>query len=44
MLEYANTSVVMGESIDKVKAYASYVTDDVKDDGIYNAMKHLELF
>lgn len=44
MLEYADTSVVMGESIDQVKAYASYVTDDVKDDGIYNAMKHLELF
>lgn len=43
MLDLSGISVVMGNGSDRIKAHASYVTDAVEDDGIYNAMEHLKL-
>ena len=43
MLEFAGTSIAMKHSSPIVLEKADYVTDDVFDDGIYNAMKHFEL-
>lgn len=43
MLEYAGIGVAMGGAEDNVKASADYVTDDVDDDGIFNALKHFEI-
>ena len=43
MLEFAGTSIAMKHSSPTVLEKADYVTDDVFDDGIYNAMKHFEL-
>lgn len=36
-------SVAMGNGTEQIKAAASYVTDQVNEDGIYNAMKHFNL-
>ena len=36
-------SVAMGNGNDEVKQAASYVTDDVDQDGLYNAFKYLKL-
>ena len=38
------TKVAMGNAIDELKARADYVTNDVENDGIYNACKALGLF
>lgn len=43
MLQAVGTSVAMGNAVDELKGYADYVTDDVAEDGLYNALKHLEL-
>lgn len=43
MLKEAGIGVAMGNASDEVKACADYVTSDVKEDGIYNAFRHLEL-
>lgn len=43
MLEYCNISVAVGNSTEKIKEAADYVTSDIDDDGIYNALKHYEL-
>lgn len=43
MLEFAGTSIAMGNSTEDVKKYADYVTDNITEDGIYNAMKHFNL-
>ena len=43
MLEYVPNSVCLGSGSDLAKKAAAYVTDDVLDDGIYNAMKHFGL-
>ncbi len=40
MIKYATNSIAMGISSEEVKKSASYITDDVMHDGIYNAMKH----
>ena len=40
MLETAGTSVAMGNASDRVKAAADYVTSDVDNDGVANALKH----
>lgn len=40
MLEHAGISVAMGNSIDELKACASYVTEDVDHDGILRAVQH----
>jgi hydroxymethylpyrimidine pyrophosphatase-like HAD family hydrolase len=36
-------SIGMGQSSQAVKEIASYITDDVMEGGIYNAMKHFNL-
>ena len=43
MLRHVPKSVAMGNANDKVKRSASYVTTDVKEDGIYNALKHFKV-
>ena len=41
MLEHAKISIAMGNAIQAVKDMATYVTTDVKEDGIWNALKWL---
>jgi len=43
MLRHVPKSVAMGNANDTVKRSASYVTSDVKEDGIYNALKHFKV-
>ena len=43
MLRYCDVGVAMGNSSDEVKAVADIVTDDIKEDGLKNAMVHLGL-
>lgn len=43
MLEFAGTSIAMKHSDKIVLDTADYITDDVFEDGIYNAMKHFGL-
>ena len=43
MLEMTPYSVAMGNALDEVKKHASYVTSDIDDDGIYNALKHFQV-
>ena len=43
MIRYAGTSVVMGNGKEELKKEASFVTDSVEEDGIFNAMKKLQL-
>ena len=43
MLNYVKHSIVMGNGTDDAKAAAEYVTTDIHDNGVYNAMKHYAL-
>ena len=43
MMEYAHTSVAMGNAWEEIKQRASFVTKDIDDDGIEFAMKELGL-
>lgn len=43
MLQLAAIGVAMGNAEDTVKAIADYVTDDIDEDGLANALKHFEL-
>lgn len=43
MLEHAGIGVAMGNAEDDVKQYADYVTDSVDEDGIFKALKHLNI-
>ena len=43
MLEYAGISIAMGNGSKEIFSIVDYVTDTVENDGIYQAMKHLEL-
>lgn len=43
MLEYAGYSIAMGNSAKELFQVVDYITDSVTNDGIYNAMQHLEL-
>ena len=43
MLKYAAHGVAMGNGTDVAKAAADYVTTDIHEDGIYNALKHYGL-
>lgn len=43
MLEYAGTSIAMGNSSPDVLAVADYITTDVDNDGIWNALKWLNV-
>lgn len=40
MFSLTPISVAMGNASEEVKSHASYVTDDIDDDGLYNALKH----
>lgn len=40
MLRAAGIGIAMGGASDLVKSHADYVTSDVDDDGIYNALVH----
>ena len=44
MLEIAGVSVAMGNGNENVKAVADYVTDDIDQDGIANALYHYGIF
>ena len=43
MLEYANTSILMGNAETSLHGYADYITDSVTENGIFNAFRHFEL-
>ncbi|MDY3677586.1 MAG: HAD hydrolase family protein, partial [Catenibacterium mitsuokai] len=43
MFDYTEISVAMGNAGDDVKKAADYVTDDIDEDGLYNALKHFEI-
>ena len=43
MLRFAGTGVAMGNARDTVKEAADYVTTDVDDDGVWNALDHFGL-
>ena len=43
MMEYAGISVAMGNATDECKEKASYITGDILEHGISDAMKHFEL-
>lgn len=43
MLDLAGHGIAMGNANDNAKKHADYVTTDVNEDGIFNAMKHFSL-
>ena len=43
MLKYAQIGIVMGNGTQIAKENADYITTDINDDGIWNAMKHFGL-
>lgn len=43
MLQFAKIGIAMGNARDEVKKAADYVTTDVDDNGIANALKHFKL-
>lgn len=43
MLEYVKNSIAMGNSNPKLFDLVSYVTSDIEDDGVYNALKHYDI-
>lgn len=43
MLEHCQIGVAMGNSIDSIKEIADYITTDIDNDGIANALKHYKL-
>ncbi len=43
MLSYVPNSIIMAKGPDELKKKVMMVTDDVRNDGIYNAMKKLEI-
>lgn len=43
MIEKAEIGVAMGNSTESLKRIADFVTSDIEDDGVYNALKHFKL-
>lgn len=43
MLKHAAIGIAMGNASDEVKQSASYITDSVDENGIWNALKHFEI-
>lgn len=41
MLDYIPNSVAMGNASEKAKQHATYLTDDIKNDGVYNGLVRL---
>lgn len=42
MLKYAGLGIAMGNYSGRVNEVADYITDDIGEEGLYNAMKHFE--
>ncbi len=42
MLKVCGTGIAMGNAADSIKQISDYVTDDIEEDGIFNAMKHFK--
>lgn len=43
MIDHCNVGVAMGNGGPEIKEMADYITDDVEDDGLYNAFRHFGL-
>ena len=43
MIKYAGLGIAMGNGTDSCKQAADYVTDDIDDDGLYNALVHFNI-
>ena len=43
MIKYVGLGIAMGNALEKVKVASDYVTSDIDDDGIYNALKHFNV-
>lgn len=43
ILTFAGTGIAMGSAFEEVKQFADYITTDIDDDGVYNALKHFNL-
>lgn len=43
MMKRTGISIAMGNGDENVKKYATYITTDIDDDGIYNGLKHFNL-
>lgn len=43
MFEYCHIGIALGNASIEVKKQADYVTDDIDNDGIYNALKHFQV-
>lgn len=43
MLKFVGLGIAMGNAIDKVKEASDYITTDIDDNGIYNALKHFNV-
>lgn len=43
MLEFVKYGIAMGNSEEKVKRAAMYVTDDIDNDGVYSALTHFKI-
>ena len=43
MLKYVKIGVAMGNALDVLKEVADYITDDISEGGLYNALKHFEI-
>lgn len=43
MIEYVGFGIAMGNAYEEVKKAADYITDDISNNGLYNAFKYLNL-
>ena len=44
MNEFSRTRMLLGgDGMEKLKAEATYITDTVLEDGLFNALRHFEL-
>lgn len=43
MLKLVKHGIAMGNAVEELKKVAEYITTDVNDNGVYNAMKHYKL-
>ena len=43
MVKYVGLGIAMGNALEKVKVASDYVTSDIDDNGIYNALKHFNV-
>ena len=43
MIKHAHIGIAMGNANEELKEIADYITDDVDNDGIFNALKHFNI-